>query len=536
MPVSTVSNAEFDRFIDYMNGQFLGGPGLAYYLLEDLGKVDGQGRPEQGCTLWWFVAHLDPGSTKVSSNREELRKALKRGSVGRDEVQRIAFALIGDARASLGERIDLSRIDEFDGRDAAAKYVRQRATLMTMLDAAEEGVRRWHDDPSYEGDQYFFARNGSREYTSDKSVLEGPFARKYSTDEDANVQGISIAQRERMFPVAAPGEPAPLEPSEPVATTPTPAATSPITDLTQGDAVDALLAADVLEYSAGATTSAAFIHDAEVAAVDEVVAAFGLNDRQKKLLGQGTEELGKAYVGPSKQAKEHAQAVLKGLGVTLRDVRLFRKQVPAGAGATSTTATSTPASTGAAGAGGKVAYPAKQAELSRLADAIVRQRSVSTQQIAELKKLVDSLDLATIEDVDPNLQELFQMKIFTIYTQIFPQGGGPPDFKALCDIYYGALNGHKAALQARAASGGFISHGEAREQLVAIMKATTFASPPDEGVYAQVEGIAKKIDPKMRAQDKDDLVVVIFTIAAYISDTESALWKRFHTLGDAIKK
>ena len=48
--------------------------------------------------------------------------------------------------------------------------------------------------------------------------------------------------------------------------------------------------------------------------------------------------------------------------------------------------------------------------------------------------------------------------------------------------------------------------------------------------------IAKKIDPKMKDDEKEDLAMCVFSIGAFLDSADPALWKRFQALGKAMKK
>jgi hypothetical protein len=431
-----VGVAEFDRFIKYMGAEVLGGPALCRYMFEDLGRVDREGRPEDGCTLWWFLAHLDPTATKISTLRDDLTKLLKRGSVGRDEVVRTALGLIGDARAALGERGDAARVREFGGSEAQT-YPAQTAVLLRMLDAAEATVRSWRDDPSYVGNSYFMARpSGGKEFTSTKPVGEAGGIRKYSTQDDAMVQQTwSFDRRRDLGEPGAAAEPDPSEERPSAPSTPSrPDPARPVATLPQADAVRGLIAADVIEYGLDGAGAKGLAEDA----AGEVGKFFG--PAKPKLLSQAAESAAAAYAGKDAgRARSEAEAILKSLGLQLSDVRAFRGRLADGL--TLATLAEAPAASAA-----KADYAQKAPEFQALAEKIDRARRVTAADVQQIVELVEGLDFATIAPKGMrSLQDYFQ--------QSFCYRATPDskEMKALTDVYWKALHGLRDAKAARAA-------------------------------------------------------------------------------------
>ncbi len=507
-----ISDAEFNRFTEYMGGQFLGGPALVRHLFDDLGKVDGQGRPEQGCSIWWFIASLEPTATKTSFVREDLIGALKRGHLGRDEVVKTAWKMIGDARALVNDGTQAARVGEFGFSGAKASYADKRATLLKMLHAAEITVRQWADDPSYRGNSYFYARPGSgQEFVSSNFVAEGPNARKYATSDDQYLQsGPTLAQR-----IETLGDPKAEKPKLAASSKPSskpvpapPSMPSRFKGFAQSDAVRAMIATDVIDFAAGEGLDAQMLSELGGHVVDDVATFFHGDQAavRKKFLGPAVSTATKGYAGlDAAEAKKSAEAVLAGLGVAATDVRSFRNQLAKGLTASDV---ATPPASGAK----NVAYAAVAEQMQALADGVKAAGSVSGDVVAKLDAMVDSLDLATIYDQTPSLQDHFQT------TFCYYDGLDGPYTEALTDIYWRALNGHAELAKASAAKTGHVPFDTAREKMVEIMSAASASNAPGPEVLDALKAVVASVEPKAWDKSKrSDFASMICVVAFHAS-------------------
>lgn len=538
MPSPYVSNAEFSRFTEYMGGQFLGGPALTRHLFNDIGKIDAQGRPEQGCSIWWFVAHLEPTSTKTSLVRDDLIDALKRGHLGRDEVVKTAWQLIGDARALVNDGPTAARVSEFGFSGDKAKYMDQRGALLKMLDAAETTVRRWAEDPSYRGNSYFYARPASgQEFTSKKYALEGPNARKYSTTDDQALQGgptvkdriKTLGDPKPTFWTAKDTSNAKASSARKPSTASQPAqasAASKIAGLAQSDAVKVMLATDVIDFAAGDGLDAALLEEMGNGVGDDVAKFFHGDQAaaKRKFLGPALTEATKAYANKdAASARAEASTLLASLGVSASQVRSFRNKLAAGL----TAATIEPAATQVAPTTGQP-YSARAADMQALADAVKSAKHISAEQVEALAEIVYSLDLATIYDQTPSLQDHFQM------TFCYHAGMDGPQTEALTDLYWHALNGHRDIIKNNAAKSGHIPFSEGREKIVKIMNTYSADNAPSPGVLDDFKSVVASIDPKALDKGKrNDVASMVCVVAFY---AEPGLQTKLRAYADELNK
>ena len=514
-----VSNAEFDRTVREMNSDFLGAGALIRHLTTDIGAIDQEGRPVKGCSLWWFIAHLEPTATKITFVRKDLVDALRRGNLGSDEVQSQAFKWIGDARAMLAS----------DG------FVKpeDKTRLAKMLKAAEDAVRAWKKDPSFVGNSYFMARpSPNKEFTSQETNVTG--GRLYDTKDDIWVEGnYPVASRPKGS-VASTGstgstgstsgrrmssrraQPAPSQP----------AAGSSLAGMPQKDAVRALLAADVLEMATGDKLPEGLVAGLTEAAAGEVADLHKIQGPRRGLFVTATSSAASQYTSNSvADARKTAQGILTELGVTGHEARAFRQNVSAGL----LSAASTTGGAAAKTAAGGVPYPKQMAQLDAVAKRIKGAGGVAEADIDELRAIVGATDLATIEDGDPNLQWFFQMQIFPNVTP------GSPESDALEELYYGFLEDGAKAMAAKAQAKGYMPWKDAEgalKQLACFDRG--FDKPSQPADLDVVKGIIAKLDPADAKKNQSHINSMIGLLAEFSKPNEK-LREDFRSLWDQVK-
>lgn len=422
-----VTNAEFDRHLEKMNRDTLGAGALARHLLADIGKIDARGRPDRACSLWWFIAHLEPTATRITGVREELVTALRRGEHGHAEVQRIADRWLGDARDLLRHEPQIP--------------AEQHRLLSSMLDEAAAALRGWAKDPGFLGNDFFTARPAAgREFTSRDFNVRG--ARLYSTRDDLALEASGRPASPRPAQRSSPSTPARVK-------SPATSADAPVARLRQRDAVRALLAADVLEMVGDGPASPDLLEGLGGAAAETVADLHALKGDRRALFATAMATVSKEYLAPDALgAADVAQSILRKLGVDTRQVRAFRAALAGNLLRPADAALPAPV-------GGR-SFTGARAELVALVEDIEGRGRVDADDVRAVEAFTDSLDLASIEDGEPGYVTLLQ-RIFYV------AGMDTPESAELEPIYYHALNTHRAKVAARAKAQGFLPWAEARQ-------------------------------------------------------------------------
>jgi len=470
MPWPNITNAEFDRHLKKMNSDVLGAGALARHLLADIGPLDAQNRPQKACSLWWFIAHLEPTATRTTQVRAELQDALRRGDLGADEVQRLSQRWLGDARALVTDDKHLPPA--------------QKRVLLDLISAATKTLKAWREDPTYTGDDFFVVRKAPhKDLTSKDFNQQG--GRLYSTADDLwverNVPSPNL-RRSKRAEAASPRR-ASAEP---------PASVDALAGLSQRDAVRALMASDVLEMVGQGPAAKGLLPDLGASAAQEVADLHGLKGQRRALFGRALVGVHREYdEAGGKSPAEVAKGILRDLGVSASQTRRFRARLAQGLLAPIVAAHAAPA-------GGR-SFAQARPELVALTEGIEARQSVNDEDVRAIQTFTDSLDLGTIREGHPDYISLLQ-RVF------FHAGMDTDQSAALEPIYWHAVTRNRELIAARSEAKGHTPWETARTQFIAWAKAGHADSK-------RIRGLIESLDPADVAQQRDFLNSEIGVIA-----------------------